>query len=163
MIITFFTKDGQFTTDKFKSVEDAKEYLDESIYPIMVEDIQSVGQKRAAIFIPNGQISIFGPNSKLTTKKIESNKARYTRDIPESEKTFYDDLDDEGMKFFNLEMLKYMAITPEQEEDERDKAALEDGEMDKMAYNYFLKNIDRLYNNPEWIDFKIRYDSEKLK
>ncbi|MEK3564082.1 hypothetical protein AAA439_13180 [Lactobacillus crispatus] len=44
MIITFYTKDGAFTTDKFKSTEDAKEYLEERIYPIMIQDIQKTGQ-----------------------------------------------------------------------------------------------------------------------
>ena len=58
MIITFYTKDGAFTTDRFKSTEDAKEYLEERIYPIMIQDIQSSGQDRAVIYIPNANVSI---------------------------------------------------------------------------------------------------------
>ncbi|MDH5101256.1 hypothetical protein OQI87_09275 [Lactobacillus kefiranofaciens] len=66
MIITFFTRDGQFTTDKFATTEDARGYLDDGINPVMIQDIQSIGQDRAAIFIPNAVVSIFakqGPHN----------------------------------------------------------------------------------------------------
>lgn len=70
MIITFFTRDGQFTTDKFATTEDARDYLDDDINPVMIQDIQSIGQDRAAIFIPNAVVSIFAKQGPHNSQNI---------------------------------------------------------------------------------------------
>lgn len=177
MIITFFTRDGQFTTDKFNSVADAKDYLDESLYPIMIEDIQSLGQDRAAIFIPNGEISIYGQTKHRNRRAAKYPKYRYgyrndddyqndrpisrKENVPDSEKSTLDDLDGDDLKYFNLKMMRHLIISSAQEEYMKDRKALEEGEMNSMAYAYFKKNIKRLYSDPEWEEFRKRYDSEK--
>lgn len=76
MIITFFTRDGQFTTDKFATINDAKDYLEEAINPIMIEDIESTGADRAAIFIPKATISII-PIHKLHRKQHSTSRPKY--------------------------------------------------------------------------------------
>ena len=76
MIITFFTRDGQFTTDKFATINDAKDYLEEAINPIMIEDIESTGADRAAIFIPKATISII-PIHKLHKKRHSTSRPIY--------------------------------------------------------------------------------------
>lgn len=76
MIITFFTRDGQFTTDKCATINDAKDYLEEAINPIMIEDIESTGADRAAIFIPKATISII-PIHKLHRKKHSTSRPKY--------------------------------------------------------------------------------------
>lgn len=178
MIITFFTKDGQFTTDKFNSIRDAKEYLDESLYPIMIENIESLGQDRAAIFIPNGEVSIYAKKKHSNKRRVVKypdykygyrNEDDYQNDrpiskkenVPDSEKTFFDDLEGDDLKYFNLKMMRKLAISSAQEEYMKDRKALEEGEMNNMAYAYFKKNIKRLYTDPEWEEFRKRYDSEK--
>lgn len=171
MIITFYTKDGAFTTDKFKSTEDAKEYLEERIYPIMIQDIQSSGQDRAVIYIPNANVSIHaikehgnpqknGRNLKLVKKDKNENKKviKYNLEDPELESIMLDD-NDPNKQDFNLKMFEKMSVTPQQMKQMAQESNRR--EVQNMVYRYFLRHLSVLYNDPEWQEFRLKYDQEK--
>lgn len=171
MIITFYTKDGAFTTDKFKSTEDAKEYLEERIYPIMIQDIQSSGQDRAVIYIPNANVSIHaikehsnpqknGRNLKLVKKDKNENKKviKYNLEDPELESIMLDD-NDPNKQDFNLKMFEKMSATPQQMKQMAQESNRR--EVQNMVYRYFLRHLSVLYNDPEWQEFRLKYDQEK--
>ena len=171
MIITFYTKDGAFTTDKFKSTEDAKEYLEERIYPIMIQDIQSSGQDMAVIYIPNANVSIHaikehsnpqknGRNLKLVKKDKNENKKviKYNLEDPELESIMLDD-NDPNKQDFNLKMFEKMSATPQQMKQMAQESNRR--EVQNMVYRYFLRHLSVLYNDPEWQEFRLKYDQEK--
>lgn len=153
MIITFFTKDGQYTTDRFETTREAKKYLAETITPIMIEDIQSMGQNRAAIFIPNAEVSLHAHRGIV----------RYHQ--TKNKKSIYDDLKKKNLENANSEnfskdaiqeLLKIMTTTPDNIESKEHRK----NEEFNKRYRYFIDNIEILYNDPNWKECKKRYDDE---
>lgn len=63
MLITFITGDGEFTTNMFKSVNDAKDFLADDITDIM---IQNLSEDHAIIVVPNTRVAIFNDEQHVT-------------------------------------------------------------------------------------------------
>lgn len=165
MLITFFTRDGQFITDKFQSTEEARNYLEENISPIMIEDIESLGMDRAAIFIPNAEVSLIAGKRPKLNKAAKKGEVRLS-EVPDKDPSEYESINSDevnmyGWKEFENLMLKGMSIAPETDLSEKEKKMTDS--QDELAYSYFKKNVDRLYNNPDWTRYKKRLDSEKRK
>ena len=99
MLITFFTGDGEFTTDMFKSVNDAKEFLADDITDMMIENLDD---NQARIVIPNTRVAIF--NDEPHGKKEPSEFAKIIKQVDGNPKEQEDDLinDEQGVRITKM-------------------------------------------------------------
>lgn len=99
MLITFFTGDGEFTTDMFKSVNEAKEYLADDITDMMIENLDD---NQARIVIPNTRVAIF--NDEPHGKKEPSEFAKIIKQVDGNPKEQEDDLinDEQGVRITKM-------------------------------------------------------------
>ena len=99
MLITFITGDGEFTTDMFKSVNDAKGFLADDITDIM---IQNLNEDQAVIVIPNTRVAIF--NDEQHGTKEPSEFAKIIKRFYGNPKEQEDDLinDEQGIRITKM-------------------------------------------------------------
>lgn len=123
------------------------------------------------IYIPNANVSIHaikehgnpqknGRNLKLVKKDKNENKKviKYNLEDPELESIMLDD-NDPNKQDYNLKMFEKMSATPQQMKQMAQESNRR--EVQNMVYRYFLRHLSVLYNDPEWQEFRLKYDQEK--
>lgn len=103
MLITFITGDGEFTTNMFKSINDAKDFLADDITDIM---IQNLSEDHAIIVVPNARVAIFNDEQHVT--KAPSDFAKIISNL------YNDSIEQEIMK---NEDVSITPMTPEEADD----------------------------------------------
>lgn len=101
-----------------------------------------------------------GRNLKLVKKDKNENKKviKYNLEDPELESIMLDD-NDPNKQDFNLKMFEKMSATPQQMKQMAQESNRR--EVQNMVYRYFLRHLSVLYNDPEWQEFRLKYDQEK--
>lgn len=182
MRITFFVNDGIFTTEKFSSTKEALDYLTTDISEVLVHDLPSDDIKSAAIIIPNAKVSIIPTDGEKRSKLNIDPKTNWNEKDNHMRSSWFNealarqyDLDSPDRLVENIDGEKICQgfMSPEEilhslfkESDELDgekqlikdhRARIKGG---KFAQAYFEKNIERLYGNPDWKDFRKNYDKK---
>ncbi|KJY59662.1 hypothetical protein [Lactobacillus apis] len=130
MLITFFTGDGEFTTDMFKSVNDAKEFLADDITDMMIENLDD---NQARIVIPNTRVAIF--NDEPHGKKEQSEFAKIIKQVDGNPKEQEDDLinDEPGVRITYMSKEEAEAEgLPTEADDEFEFGQPSDEDIDRM-------------------------------
>lgn len=150
MLITFITGDGEFTTNMFKSVNDAKDFLADDITDIMIQDLS---EDHAIIVVPNTRVAIFNDEQHVTKAPND-----FTKIISNISKPCIDSIEQEIMK---NEDVSITPMTPEEADDLPNEPDVEvppatDEDVQRMIKEYesfgHLKINDKKddpENNPE--------------